>query len=883
MPAIYGDPVATSGQFAISDINRLVGSIDFDKSEVEGSIAERFARQIDLRGDTFAVRERHEVLSYRALDELSNQLANRLLEDYGSAPLRVGLIFPLTLETIAAHLGIWKAGKTCVPIDPAFPPARAAEILADAGAELAIVADSELESASQANIAARTLGFHSAKADMPEHAPNIATGPDDPAAIIYVPGADGKPEGIVHSNRSLLHRCWSDTQYFQISPHDRVALLASPGHGSGIPQMLSALLNGASLHPFDLQLRGFEELYDWVWTERISIFYPSVSAFRQFLEGCPAGERYDDCRYVVQAGEPTLATTVEAWREHFSPSCTLVCQLVTTETQVISRLSISHDQQIDNRYTPVGYTDCDKQLSIVDTEGNHVQRGSIGELVVSSRYLSPGIWSAQDKEVVAHSGSAAEYRFGDVASVRTNDLVSIDTRGRLLHHGRCDSAIKLRGYRIDFSEIESALTELESIDSAVCVSRELENHRRQIVAFYVPTDLAARPCDGDLRRWLRARIPPYMVPSRFLAVTELPRTINGKIARRAVENLEIVQRSRGLDLQSFENEIQRRFVEIWRAAIGHNDIGIDDDFFDIGGDSLSALQVSAALSRCIGRPVPFSKIAELRNIRRLVEHLDRTGEPITCISLLPGGAARPGRRPLFCIEGLYPYRTLAEAIGPRWQTIGVRARPETHLLRTYSVEGRPSGQPAGNWPPSVEQLAATYISEIRRHQRTGPFNLAGLGFGGVVAFEMARQLSASGESIALLALFDSLAPGALKPLSPRGWLNLATAWVRNSMPITLPDSRSDRKLRERQIAKAQAVALMRYRPTPWQGNAVLFPASVPISLPGLRIADNLGWGRLIGGQLSVHTIAGDRRSMLHGQTAQVVASTLRPYLDTRSR
>lgn len=873
--------MATSGQFAISELNRLVGSIDFEKSEVEGSISQRFSRQVDIRGQAFAARDRGRTISYRRLDALSNQIANRLLSDYGNRPLRAGISFPLTIDTIAAHLGVWKAGKTCVPIDPAFPPARAAEMLADAGAEVAIVAETQFEATQDLNAVDRVLEIYSAADSMPEDTPQVSIDPDDPAAIIYVSGSAGRPTGIVHTHRSLLHRCWSDTQYFQITPHDRVSLLASPGHGTGIPQILSALLNGASLYPFDLQLRNFEELYDWLWSERITLFHPPVSAFRQFLDGCPAGERYDDCRYVIQAGEPTLTTTIEAWRAHFPPTSALISQLVSTETQVVSRYAISHDQQIEDRHAPVGYADCDKQLTIVDSEGNLAERGAIGELVVSSRFLSPGTWSAEFGGMVAHSNSTVSQALNGVTSFRTSDLVSLDARGRLRHHGRSDSAIKLRGYRIDFSEIETALLEFDEVAEVVCVARELENRRRQLVVFYVPTDAANKPSDADLRRWLRARIPGYMVPARFLSVAELPRTINGKIARRAVENLEIVQRSRGKDLHSFESELQRRFVEIWREAIGHEDVGIDDDFFDIGGDSLSALQVSAAVSRCIGRRVPLRKIVELRNIRRLVENLDSTDEPITCVSLLPGTAQKAIRRPLFCIEGIYLYRPLAEALGPRWETIGVQARPETHLLRTYSVEGRRSGQPAGLWPPSVEQLAGTYISQIRNHQRTGPYQLAGMGFGGVIAFEMARQLSAIGEQVTLLGLLDSLAPRSLRPISPRGWLNMAAVWFRNSIPVAMPDSRSDRKSRERHIAQSQAVALLRYKPAAWEGNAVLFTASDPIGFPGLEIAHNLGWNKLIAGQLSAHKVSGNRFSMLRTPAVQSIAKTLRPFLDSR--
>ena len=680
--------MATSGQFLFSELTGHADSIDFDKAEVESSIPERFSRQAANRRNAFAAKDSEQAITYSELDALSNQIAHRLLEDYGPQPLRVGLCFSLSVDAVAAHLGVWKAGKTGVPIDPQFPSTRTAAILADANADVAIVAANQLGRIQDLDAAPDVLELNAMSRDMPKTAPDIAVAAEDPAVILYISGTAGRPTGIVHTHRSLLHRCWSDTQYFQITQRDHISLLTSPGFGAGIPQILSALLNGATLYPFDLQTRSFEELYDWLWTERITLFYPPVFAFRQFLEGCPAGERYDDCRYVIQAGAPTLGTTIESWRKHFPPTCALVCQLTSTETQVVSRYSIAHDQQLDDRYMTTGYADCDKQLAIVDSDGKPVERGAIGELVVSSKYLSAGIWSAQHGRAIAHANPTGYQNLKAVPSIHTRDLVSLDPRGRLRHHGRSDSAIKLRGYRIDVSEIEAALIKRRDIAETVCVTRELENHRRQVVAFYVPAVSANKPTDLDLRHWLRGYIPDYMLPARLLSVAELPRTINGKIARRAVENLEIVQRSRGADLHSFENELQRRFVEIWRAAIGHEDIGIDDDFFDIGGDTMTALQVSAAVSRCIGRHVPFGKIIELRNIRRLVENLDRADEPITCLSLLPGTSKRAARRPLFCIEGFYLYRQFAEALGPDRETIGVLARtgnaPVTHLLCSRS-------------------------------------------------------------------------------------------------------------------------------------------------------------------------------------------------------
>ena len=877
--AAHDTTVATSGKSAFSDLAGGLRGVDFDKAEIRGSIPQRFRRLAARRGTAPAIKDRDRTISYADLDAVSNSIAHRLLEQFGSQPLRVGLVFPLTIEAVAAHLGVLKAGKTCVGIDPAFPPARSAEMLTRAGAGLAICDSRAVELIRGLNTVDLILDFDSACESMPQCAPEVEITAEDPAAIVYTSGSTGFPKPVMHTHRTLLHRCWSDSGYLQLSTLDRISQTASLCFGAGLPQALAALLNGATLYPFDLRHREFTEIYDWLWSERITVFNPPVEAFRQFLDGCPGNERYDDCRYVIQAGEATLTKTIAAWRRHFPRTCTLVCQLAITEAQVVSRYAVTHETEIHDRFAPIGYADCDKQLRIVDAAGRQVRAGEIGELIVTSPYLAPGIGSSPAASRAARDGQYAAGGSG-TQSLHTRDLVSQDGRGCLRHHGRHDGAVKIRGHQIDFAEVEAALLEYEGIAAAVCVARELEDHRTQLIAFHVPADPAMPISADELRRWLRTRIPEYMLPARFLAVAELPRTINGKLSRRAVASLELVQRSRGIELHTFENELQRRFVEIWRSIIGHDDIGIDDAFLDVGGDPLSMERVSTAVSRCIGRQVPVGLIAERQTIRRIVAALDRADDPITCIALLPGPPARSRRRPLFCIDGLYRYRGLAEALGLPWQTLGVEVPSETHVLRTCSAAGRALGQPAGGWPPSVEQMAAAYVEFVRKRQRNGPYQLLGAGFGGVLAFEMARQLKANASNVSFLGLLESYAPGAVTPDTPRGWLHRAADRALNSIPLRVPDSRADETTLKSEHRRARQIALDRYKPGLYRGNAVLLSASSHGDAEGQTIAPNLGWSDLIAGQLSVHVIPGESLAILRSPNVEVVAATLRPYLDT---
>ena len=531
------------------------GASGFPRGEIEGSIPDRFERQVRRDPARLAVDDGRRRYSYGELDETANRVANALLARLGETPKRVGLLFGPSSAALAAHLGALKAGKTCVALDPFLSTSILEDIVADAQVEL-VVGGAEhgdlarrLSRSAPLDIDARDGNASSADA-------GIAIPPDTMAALFYTSGSTHRPKAVIQNHRNLLHRVWSDTRFQNIGASDRQSLLFSLSFGAALPDALDALLNGASLHTFDLKRRGLTGLADWVNQEGITLFHPPVSAFRELLRMCPPGLRFPSCRVVVQGGEALFRSDVEAFRRHFDRQCLLISQLASTEANIVARFPIGAETPIPARVVPVGNPVEDKELLILDPVGHEVEPGETGEIAVRSRYLSPGYWRRPDLT------EGAFLPAGEQTIYRTGDLGSIADGGCLEYRGRRDQVVKLRGYRIDLSEVEGALLALDEIRSAAAVAHEARPERPSLVAYVVPRD-GSQPTVNYLRSALGEVLPDYMVPSRFVFMEKLPQARSGEVDRRALPaptrerpRLEETRRAP-------TREIEHRILEAW--------------------------------------------------------------------------------------------------------------------------------------------------------------------------------------------------------------------------------------------------------------------------------------------------------------------------------
>jgi len=329
------------------------------------------------------------------------------------------------------------------------------------------------------------------------------------------------------------------------------------------------------------------------------------------------------------------------------------------------------------------------------------------------------------------------------------------------------------------------------------------------------------------------------------------------------------------------NELERCIVETWQTVLSATQISVDDNFFDLGGDSLDMIRVANALSRCVRREVPIESVIQAPTVRKLAAFLETIDEPISTLALGPVTKRSLSQRPLFCVYGLYLYKELADTLGRELPVYGIHVPAETNLLRPQSSQRRwgQRNRLSVQALPSVEQLAQSYIREMRNVQPDGPYQILGASFGGVVAFEMARQLRAIGQRVQLLAMLDSFAPGFRTPNSIEGWIKCMFEEARRMRPLKSLTETSGWAEHEKLRHQIRSEAHRRYKPQPFACDAVLVRAEERLLFPGYKVDPLYGWDSWIKGRLTVKDVPGDHMSILSSPNVSVLADTLRAYVD----
>ena len=404
---------------------------------------------------------------------------------------------------IAGILAIWKAGKVCVPIDPDFPSSRIRYMLEDAQAGLVITDTENLSSATGlTNTASRLINVDDISVESLVGNLNLPIPPEAPANIMYTSGSSGQPKGIVNSHRNLLHNIMNYTNNFHLCPEDRFTLLHSYSFNSAMVDVFCALLNGATLFPWQIKQEGIADLPEWLKQEGITIFSWSPTPFRNLVEILTGEEDFPALRVITLGGEPVYKREYELYRNHFSNNCIFVNRMGTTETNNFRLYFLDRNSDVTGSLLPVGYDVTDKHVLLFDESHQLVDTNNVGEIAVKSAYLASGYWrrpGLTEKVFLPDptGGSERIYLTGDLGIMRPD--------GCLEYLGRRDFQVKIRGYRIEVSEIETALIELGGMKNAVVRSRKDENGEEKLVAYVIPNNKA--PDIAEIRAALVQRLP----------------------------------------------------------------------------------------------------------------------------------------------------------------------------------------------------------------------------------------------------------------------------------------------------------------------------------------------------------------------------------------
>jgi amino acid adenylation domain-containing protein/non-ribosomal peptide synthase protein (TIGR01720 family) len=555
---------------------------------------ERFIEELAIEKDpscSLCGKDQPEGIAEAASAKIAVAAARSGNEETGDvAQITVGLLLEHDLEMIVGILGVLKSGNIFVTIDPTYPEDRLLYMLEDTGARIIITDNSNLEKAiklrDKVNKHIRIVNINEDYGSISDDNLPERNKPDSLSYIMYTSGSTGYPKGVMQKHRNVLHFIMNYTNGLHINSEDRLSLIPSFSFSASMMDTFAALLNGATLCLYNVRKEGPAGLGKWLIEKRITVYHSVPTVFRHFVAGIAGDMSFPDLRLIDFGGEPVSSVDVELYKKHFSNDCLLVNGLGATELNVIRQYPINHQTELIGNLVPVGYPVSDTEILLIDESGREVKYNRPGEIVIKSEFLSPGYWEMEEQtgKVFKQDETTAKrlYYTGDLGRLRTD--------GCLEHLGRKDSQLKIRGIRIEASEIETALLELPFIKEAAVTAEENAQGDKQLVAYVVEQPDQKIEIDEILEH-LRERLPDYMVPGSFVKLDRLPLTYTGKVDRRLLKAAGGESLNEKRAYEAPRNETEQALVDIWSKVLALDKIGIHDVFFQIGGDSLAALRV----------------------------------------------------------------------------------------------------------------------------------------------------------------------------------------------------------------------------------------------------------------------------------------------------
>jgi len=602
--------------------------IQFKKQEIEQSIPKRFEEIARAYPYRLAIETKTQSLTYEALNQMANRVARAIIALQGTGNEPIALLLDQGVSLIAAILGGLKSGKIYVSLEPFQASARNRYILDETETRLIVTNNRSFsEAKTLARIGCHILNIDELDTSLSAENMGCSLPPDALASIMYTSGSTGPPKGVVQNHRNVLHSCKSYTNGFQISMEDRLSLLHSCSFNGSAYNLFGALLNGAALFPLDVRKQGVHRLVNWLGQNEITIYHSSPTTFRNALQDLPAGERNPNLRIIHLSGAAVSNVDVELYRSYCSPNCILVHRMGVTETGTIRWYFIEKTTPMGVTRVPIGYPADHKEALILDDCGEKISDNRAGEIAIKSRYLSLGYWR---NPRLTQTRFLPDPNGGDRRIYLTGDLGRMAPDGCLVHLGRNDYRVKVRGFSVGVGEIESALLEHRGIHEAVVVGWESPFGDKRLVAYLVQDDLRVVTVT-ELRAFLQDRLPDYMIPSTFVTLSELPLTPNGKVDRTALPAPGDERPNLATPFAEPTTPIEKELARIWAGILSLDQVGIDDNFFDLGGHSLAASQVISRVIQTFQLELPVKALFDAPTVADMAliitqNHANRASE-----------------------------------------------------------------------------------------------------------------------------------------------------------------------------------------------------------------------------------------------------------------
>ncbi|ERI05708.1 AMP-binding enzyme [Aneurinibacillus aneurinilyticus ATCC 12856] len=568
--------------------------VTFNETNVDFSlnktIHQLFEEQVIRHPEEIAVVYEEQRLTYRELHERSNQLAHYLQQQGVGPESLVGLCVERSLEMMVGILGILKAGGAYVPLDPTYPEQRLHYIVEDARIQV-LVTQERLQGQQWLPETIQTICLdrdHEKMAQESVMSPVTGVTAKNLAYVIYTSGSTGNPKGVMVEHHHVTRLFKATEHWYQFDEKDTWTLFHSYAFDFSVWEMWGALLYGGRLVvvPYWIS-RSPKDFYHLLVKEKVTVLNQTPSAFRQLIQVCEQEEGEDRrfvLRYVIFGGEALKPASLLPWFERYGDKQPqLINMYGITETTVhVTYYPLTREDALLSSGSTIGKRIPDLQVYLLDANRQPVPIGVAGEMYIGGEGVARGY--LHRPELTAER--FISYPLGDQSKrlYRTGDVARYLPNGDLEYLGRIDHQVKIRGYRIELGEIESTLHTHPLVKEATVIVREDEPGDKRLVAYVVGEGSAA-----EWRGHLQARLPGYMVPAHFVAIEAFPLTANGKVDHKALPAPTPQKTEEGYTAP--RNECEQALVSIWKQVLGVKQVGIHDNFFEAGGDSILSIQI----------------------------------------------------------------------------------------------------------------------------------------------------------------------------------------------------------------------------------------------------------------------------------------------------
>ncbi|WP_338840247.1 amino acid adenylation domain-containing protein [Flavobacterium ginsenosidimutans] len=691
------------------------------------TLTELLRKQAEFTPDKIALEFHDSKISYLELHNKVNQMAHYLKEQGVQSGDFIAVSFSRSPELVYSLLAIMQCGAAYLPLDPEYPKERLEFMLHDSGAKVLLTSKTLFASLPSWP---QTLFIEDATEALHKYSSSplpFMVSSENNAYILYTSGSTGNPKGVPITHKNLVNFLCSMAIEPGLDENDRLLSITTISFDIAGLELYLPLIKGATLILADHETaRDGRLLLDLVKSEKISFLQATPTTWSMLLD---SGWSELLPIKALCGGE---AMPADLAKELLSKCDSLWNVYGPTETTVWSSVKqITAEDKLITIGKPIGNT----QIYLLDTQGQLVAPGTIGEIVIGGDGVAKGYWNRPEltaEKFIQDKFSANK----DDILYRTGDLGRITPNNEIECLGRVDQQVKIRGHRIEPGEVEQALLLLDGVKSAVVLADE-----NFLVAHIVP-DSSIESAEENVPSWreaLTAKLPSQLIPHDFNLIEKIPTTLNGKIDRKALSQYKV---NKKIAYTAPRTEEENIVATIWKESLNLENIDIFSDFFEMGGHSIKGVKVMIEIEKHTGKRIPLSALFKYSTVEKFAKLLN-TGTEIYSDCLVP---IKPvgNKVPLFIIHGaglnVLNFINLSK-----------------HFDEDQPIYGIQGTKPKGfeGWYESIEAMATHYIDAIIKVNPKGPYALAGFSFGGIVAFEMTRQLNEMGKKVSLTGLLDS--------------------------------------------------------------------------------------------------------------------------------